>query len=125
MHPFDPKLNNLSCCAVCGKFAIDHPWSRRGLGMEFKLKELKDKHGAPVTIADQVTGKVIELDPESGKKYIFVIDLGDLSKNIATQQMQLWANEIRGLLGSGNFAVCAKLSGNDPIQVYELEPSDE
>ena len=23
-HPFEPKLNNLCTCAICGRFAIDH-----------------------------------------------------------------------------------------------------
>lgn len=24
-HDFEPKLHNLCCCAICGRFAIDHP----------------------------------------------------------------------------------------------------
>ena len=93
--------------------------------MKFKLKKVSTEDGTPVTIAGQVDGRVLELDPESGKKYLFIINLGNVSQGIAAQQAQVWGHHLRELLGSNNYLICTKMNDNDAIQVYELESDDE
>ena len=88
---------------------------------KFELAQVTDKEGTPITIGSQLTGEVLEFDPDSNTKYIFTFDMGNLPPDIIRQQLDKWAEMLRVLLGPGRCLVSAKTaSDKTPIQIYEL-----
>lgn len=92
---------------------------------KFELAAVKGKDGTPITIGDDVTGKVLEFDPKSNSKYIFVLNMGSLPADMIAKQMQAWAKHLEDLLGPGRSMVAARTSEQQPIEIYELQAVEE